>query len=318
MALLSTEIERIYTEIVLGLPRSKSLVKMRPEVVAFWDTLSAEVERMRADGKSFKMISEFPNTMPVNDELRFNPQQPRKPNGQWGSTGGAGATGDDDAPSGGGSADDDDDYYSLDEDEQGLDTISDEKADAIAQSLEKKSDDFAKGGGQMDNVDDHDAGQVAVDSANETMNAMMKQPLLTTEQTQVTKGTQMTVSALSYAGEETHAVLLVKDKQGRTAGAMAIDTFAKDAKGNDVDAGGYLNLEYVGSLGTVDGTGSALAREAISMAASQGAGLALVPLDSKAVSYWKTLGFVQPQGHRNGDMFLSAASARKIAGRLGD
>lgn len=102
MALLSTEIERIYTEIVLGLPRSESLVEMRPEVVAFWDTLSAEVERMRADGKSFKMISEFPNTIPVSDELRYNPQQPRKPNGQWGSTGGIGATGDGgDAPSGG-------------------------------------------------------------------------------------------------------------------------------------------------------------------------------------------------------------------------
>lgn len=104
MALLSTEIERIYTEIVLGLPRSESLVEMRPEVVAFWDTLSAEVERMRADGKSFKMISEFADVMPVSDELRFNPQQPRKPNGQWGSTGGIGATGDGgDAPSGGGS-----------------------------------------------------------------------------------------------------------------------------------------------------------------------------------------------------------------------
>jgi hypothetical protein len=94
MALLSTEIERIYTEIVLGLPRSESLVEMRPEVVAFWDTLSAEVERMRADGKSFKMISEFADVMPVSDELRFNPQQPRDPDGKFASGGGMGATGD--------------------------------------------------------------------------------------------------------------------------------------------------------------------------------------------------------------------------------
>ena len=310
MALLSTEIERIYTEIVLGLPRSESLVEMRPEVVAFWDTLSAEVERMRADGKSFKMISEFADVMPVSDELRFNPQQPRDPDGKFASGGGGGASND---------TDDDDDYYSLDEDEQGLETISDEKADAIAQSLERKSDDFAKGGGQLESVDDHDAGQVAVDSANEVQRAMMKQPLLTTEQTQLTKGTSMTQAALSYGGEETHAVLCAKDKQGRTAGAMALDVMPKDAKGNDVDAGGYLNLEYVGSLGTVDGTGSALAREAISMAASQGAGLALVPLDSKAVSYWKTLGFEQTGVFIDrDDMFLSAASVRKIADRLGD
>lgn len=110
MPLEANEVERIYVEVLLGMSRSESLVRMRPEVEQFWGKLSAEVAQMRADGKDFIIPSEFPDVLPTEGtEARFNPNQPRKPNGQFGSTGGMSTTGDTggDTPGGGGESDDD-------------------------------------------------------------------------------------------------------------------------------------------------------------------------------------------------------------------
>jgi len=82
----ASESERVYVEILLGIPRSKSTVRMRPEIERFWDELTAEVKQMRADGKGFLIPSEFPSVAPTDGtqvpDLRA---QPRKPNGQFGS-----------------------------------------------------------------------------------------------------------------------------------------------------------------------------------------------------------------------------------------
>jgi len=104
MALEANEVERIYVEVLLGIPRSESLVRMRPEVEQFWDVLSAEVEQMRADGKNFIIPNEFPDVLPTKEtEVRFNQQQPRAPDGKWTSGGGGAAAGDTggDTPGGG-------------------------------------------------------------------------------------------------------------------------------------------------------------------------------------------------------------------------
>lgn len=108
MPLEANEVERIYVEVLLGMSRSESLVRMRPEVEQFWDKLSAEVAQMRADGKDFIIPSEFPDVLPTEGtEARFNPNQPRKPNGQFGSTGGMSTAGDTggDTPGGGATVD---------------------------------------------------------------------------------------------------------------------------------------------------------------------------------------------------------------------
>lgn len=110
MTLEANEVERIYVEILLGIPRSESLVRMRPEVERFWDELSAEIAQMRADGKGFLVPNEFPDVLPTKDtEVRFNPQQPRAPDGKWTSGGGGAAAGDTggDTPSGSGDSSDD-------------------------------------------------------------------------------------------------------------------------------------------------------------------------------------------------------------------
>lgn len=113
MALEANEVERIYVEILLGIPRSESLVRMRPEVERFWDELSAEIAQMRADGKGFLVPNEFPDVLPTKEtDVRFNPQQPRAPDGKWTSGGGGAMAGDTggDTPSGGGGSSDDDEF----------------------------------------------------------------------------------------------------------------------------------------------------------------------------------------------------------------
>lgn len=125
MALEANEAERIYVEILLGIPRSESLVRMRPEVERFWDGLVVQIEQMRADGKGFMIPNEFPDVLPTKEtEVRFNPQQPRAPDGKWTSGGGGAAAGDTggDTPSGGGSSDDDEDEMYPSDDDFGYDT----------------------------------------------------------------------------------------------------------------------------------------------------------------------------------------------------
>lgn len=69
----SRSVERMYTEIVLGINKSQSTVKMDAELSSLWDQISREVRQMKAEGKGFDIPTEIPDVPKVNmvPEARF-------------------------------------------------------------------------------------------------------------------------------------------------------------------------------------------------------------------------------------------------------
>ena len=66
MMVPARDVEKMYTEIVLGLSKSQSTVNMSTEADALWDQIEAEVRQMRADGKGFEIPSEIPDVPKVH------------------------------------------------------------------------------------------------------------------------------------------------------------------------------------------------------------------------------------------------------------
>ena len=123
MALMANEIERIYVELVMGVPQSESLVEMGDEAKIVWEKMSGEIAQMREEGKGFEIQHEMPTIdllspnrsvrhldeeQPIDlskteedDEsstdrsVRFSEDQPREPDGKFGSGGGSSKDGDD-------------------------------------------------------------------------------------------------------------------------------------------------------------------------------------------------------------------------------
>jgi hypothetical protein len=76
MAVSSKTVERIYTEIVLNIPKNESTITMDAEISALWDEISAEVEQLRSEGFGFDIPSEMPDPVtiyPVEDERSDDP-----------------------------------------------------------------------------------------------------------------------------------------------------------------------------------------------------------------------------------------------------
>ena len=62
----SKKVERIYVEIVLGIPKDQSQVQLDAELDAIWDQVATEVEQMKAEGKQFEIPTEIPDVEPVD------------------------------------------------------------------------------------------------------------------------------------------------------------------------------------------------------------------------------------------------------------
>jgi hypothetical protein len=69
----SKSVERMYTEIVLGISKSQSTVEMDSELSALWDQIVREVKQMRSEGKGFEIPTEIPDVPKVKmvPEARF-------------------------------------------------------------------------------------------------------------------------------------------------------------------------------------------------------------------------------------------------------
>ena len=69
----SKSVERMYAEIVLGIDKSQSTVKMDAELSGLWDQIAREVEQMKAEGKGFDIPSEIPEVpkLKMVPEARF-------------------------------------------------------------------------------------------------------------------------------------------------------------------------------------------------------------------------------------------------------
>lgn len=57
----SKDVERIYTQIVLGIPKSESTVTLDDELSDIWDKIAAEVDAMREAGQGFEIPAETPD-----------------------------------------------------------------------------------------------------------------------------------------------------------------------------------------------------------------------------------------------------------------
>jgi hypothetical protein len=66
MMVPARDVERIYTEIVLGLSKAESTVTMSNEADALWDEIETEVRQMRAEGKRFDIPAEIPDVPRVH------------------------------------------------------------------------------------------------------------------------------------------------------------------------------------------------------------------------------------------------------------
>ena len=60
----SEKVERIYVEILLGIPKDHSQVELDAQYDAVWDRIAVEVAQMRAEGKQFEIPSEIPSEIP--------------------------------------------------------------------------------------------------------------------------------------------------------------------------------------------------------------------------------------------------------------
>lgn len=77
MTLMANEIERIYVELVMGVPQSESLVEMGDEAKIVWEKMSAEIAQMREEGKGFEIQHEMPSIdLPSpSRSLRYSDEQ---------------------------------------------------------------------------------------------------------------------------------------------------------------------------------------------------------------------------------------------------
>ena len=312
MALEANEIERIYVELLLGLPREKSLVRSRPEVDKFRVSLAAEIAQMRAAGKQFAIPGEFPDVLSsAGTELRYDPSQPRGEDGRWSS-------------SGGGVGDiDDDDYHteSVQPWARKADfqvensTITDAQADQIASRIRAKEAAFAQSGGR---VEDAKTSPKALQQAKDDLDD-------TTEWIQDDNGgLEMARDALGYGDVSGMRVEVarageVHGQKHLIAGAAAYNDTPRTIEGDLVSRGrnGYLGFNAVGTTGLADGVGSVMYGRVVRHAASRGSGIALEPLDENAASFWAAQGFTTVLDLDDEVMmYLNKESVQKIASRL--
>lgn len=261
-----------------------------------WGGGSSKSSARRAQDYAERLVARL-------DEKRYDPDQPRDDDGKFGEGGGGGGDGGDDG--GGGES----------TDKYGLPTVSDEKANEVASTIDTKSNSFVQGGGTVDGVDEESV-EGAIDSANAVREAQASQGLSDEQKTALDRGHKMTQAALR-ADQADNVVLVARDAEGRTAGAIQFSAAKIDPEtGLDVDeAGEYMKVHHLGSLGTVDGVGSALAREAIGEAARRGTGIVLEPWGANASAFWGKMGFREIPG--GAGMYLTPASTKKISDRLG-
>lgn len=120
------------------------------------------------------------------------------------------------------------------------------------------------------------------------------------------RGFEMMASALDTNGE----VHIIPGDFGPDA---AMSTYLRrDSK--DVP---YLEIEYLGTSGGVDGAGTRLFAQALRTASQDGVEMRLFPLDADAESYWSSVGFVRqyPPGSGSREMRLPAEAVKELAQR---
>jgi len=61
----SKSVERMYTEIVLGISKSQSTVEMNDELSSLWNQIAREVKQMKSEGKGFDIPTEIPDVPKV-------------------------------------------------------------------------------------------------------------------------------------------------------------------------------------------------------------------------------------------------------------
>jgi SPP1 gp7 family putative phage head morphogenesis protein len=76
-----------------------------------------------------------------------------------------------------------------------------------------------------------------------------------------------------------------------------------------------MKIEYLGSTGMSQGTGSALTRNALQEAARRNADVVLEPASEGAEIFWRKMGFVDAPGSE-GVMFMDADTVRKVVAAL--
>jgi hypothetical protein len=76
-----------------------------------------------------------------------------------------------------------------------------------------------------------------------------------------------------------------------------------------------MKIEYLGSTGMSQGTGSALTRNALREAARRNADVVLEPASEGAEIFWRKMGFVDAPG-ADGVMFMDADTVRKVVAAL--
>jgi hypothetical protein len=269
--------------------------EITPGLVAMllWGGGSSKASARRAQQYAERLVAR------LDEEKRFNPEQPRDDDGKFSSDGGGGSEGN--APP---------------RDKYGLPTINDDKANEVAQIIRTKKDRFAEQGGSVEGIDEEGV-EDAMESARTVLAAQKSSDLTIDQQGALERGHKMTQAALS-ANQVDNIVVVARDGEGRVAGAVQFSAQKIDPDtGIEVDeAGDYLKIEHLGSLGTVDGVGSALTRVVFNEAAGRGVGVVLEPWGDKAKSFWEGMGFKQLPGASG--MYLTADSTRKISDRLGE
>lgn len=121
-------------------------------------------------------------------------------------------------------------------------------------------------------------------------------------------GKMYTERAFEGMDRNGYAGMVAYDKDGNIAGGLA---FQQGAGYEDIP----FEVEYLGSLGSMPGVGSALMAEIILLAAGEEAGISLIP-DAGAVSWYRDqFGMEVVENPRSGDysMTLSAENVAEMA-----
>jgi hypothetical protein len=192
----------------------------------------------------------------------------------------------------------------------GVETIDDETATKIGKELRARLDAFKSAGGTISQILQTDQ---ELNEAERSVAAQTDGLDLSDTTKEHVKGIQMTKNAINdFGGEWMNftAVKVAKTQGGEVAGAVSYIARPTMPLGfEELDSGGRISMEVMGSMQNVRGAGTAMFVEVLRHAESYDAGLGLIPLDEQAMDFWLNLGFSDAI---EGSLSMTADSVKKI------
>ena len=195
---------------------------------------------------------------------------------------------------------------------------------STADSIAAKAAIFREQGGELSNPIEVFPSGTGLKSERDIFNRMLEtMPAEWHDQS----GVDFTYAALNDASHGSFTIVAYGENMSAIAGALNYDVNSGYSTMGPPSPGGrekieippQIYVEYLGSTGIVDGTGSALVASVIQEAAGRGIGIGLSPVDKDAADFWSKMGMTEashpsPVGTRYFQM--SADKVKETAAKL--